>query len=137
MSAKEIYDYISTATPDSTVEMNLAARGSLRESGSRNQVVHLADDGSEEIVALSTATEWYLDVPWGAMNESDAGTIFDFWCNATLGNGKMRTFIYVHAYGTQSHKYVTRFDSDIGRTIREGSIHGMNVRLKVKGSIAD
>lgn len=137
MSAKEIYDYIATATPDSTVEMNLSARGVLRETISRNQLVHLSDDGSEEIVALSTAAEIFIDVPWGAMSEDDAGTIFDFWMNATIGNGKMQTFKYVHSYGGTTHVYVTRFDCDLARDIREGNIHNMTVRLKVKGRIAD
>jgi hypothetical protein len=137
LSAYEIYDFVATATPDSTVEMNLTAIGVVRESGSINQIVHLADDGSEEIVALSTAKEFYLDIPWSAMQEADAGTIFDFWGNATLGNGKMRSFIYVHEYGSQSHKYVTRFESDIARDILEGNIHNMSIRLKVKGRIPD
>jgi len=117
--------------------MNLAARGVLVEIGSMNQVQHLADSGSEEMISLSTAKDFHINVPWGSLDESDAGTIFNFWANATLGNGKMRTFVYVHGYGNTIHKYVTRFDSDIQRGIREGNIHGISIRLKVKGRIPD
>lgn len=135
ISAKEIYDYISAATADSTSLLNLTARGIVRESGSINQIVHLGDDGSEEVVELSTAKEFYIDVPWGAMTEDEAGTVIDFWGSATIGNGKMRTFKYKHAYGATTHTYVARFDSDLARDIRDGNIHNMSVRLKVTGYV--
>lgn len=132
-----MYDFIATATPDTTVEMNLAAIGAVTEKGRLNQVVHVADDESEEVIGLSTSIQFYLTVPWKALSEADSGTIFNFWCNATLGNGRMRSFIYVHGYGTQSHKYVARFDSDISRDIQEGNIHSMKINLKIKGRIPD
>ncbi len=101
-----------------------------------NQVVHLGDDGSEEVVALSTAKEFYLEIPWGSLSEDDAGTVIDFWGNATIGNGKMRTFKYKHEYGSSTHTYVVRFDSDLTREIQEGNIHGISIRLKVMGYVS-
>lgn len=137
MSAAEPYDYIATASPDSTSTLAISPIGVFRELGQMNQVVHLADDLSEEIVALSTAKQFYFEIPWNALSESDAGTIFDFYCNTTIGNGKMRTFKYTHEYGATTHTYVVRFDCDLAREIREGNIHSANVRLKVKGKISD
>ena len=136
MADKEIYDYMSAATADSTSTLTLNARGVLRETGMVNQVIHMGDDGSEEVCALSTAKMFYVDVPYGALNESDAGLLLDFWGNATIGNGKMRTFKWEHAYGATTHTYVVRFDSDLGRDIREGNIHGMSVRFRVMGYVS-
>ena len=134
MAAAEIYDYISSGvTADSTWTLNLNARGVAREYGIYNQVVHLADDGSEEVVSLAVTPTFYIDVPWNAMNESDSGTVFDFWCSTAKGNGRAKRFHYVHAYGTQTHTYTARFDSDIARDIREGNIHGSSVKLKIIG----
>ncbi len=135
MAAKEPYDYIATATPDSTSTLSLSAVGQFVEHGVTNQVIHLGDDGSEERIALSTAKQFYFDVPFNAMTESDAGTLFDFWCNATIGNGRMRSFNFHHAYGGTTHTYVVRFDSDLQRQIIEGNIHGMSARLKVLGGV--
>jgi hypothetical protein len=137
MAAQELYDYLATATPDTTASLNLAARGVAKERVERKQVVHPGDDGSEEVCSLSTVKVCYLEIPWGALNESDAGLVIDHFCNATLGNGKDRTFPYVHAYGTTTHTYVVRFDSDFTRDIREGNIHASSIRLKIRGRIPD
>lgn len=134
MAAAEPYDYIATATPDSTSVLSLSAVGQFAEHAVMNQVIHLGDDGSEERIALSTSRQFYYDVPFSAMTEADAGTLFDFWCNTTIGNGKMRSFNFHHAYGNTTHTYVVRFDGDLQRQISAGNIHGMTVRLKVLGN---
>ncbi len=136
MAASEPWDFLSTGVlPDTTVELNLTARGILAEHGVLNQVVHLSDAGgtAEEVVTLSTVREFFLDVPWNNMDESDSGTIFNFWANATLGDGKGRRFPLVHAYGTQTHTYISRFDSNITRDIMEGNIHRSSARFKLFG----
>jgi len=133
MSAKEMYDYISVATPDNDVTLSLAARGNLVERGTKKQVVHLGEDGSEERISLSDTSVFYLTYPFDKLRAADAGTVMDFWHDAAKGNGMAETFKLSHSDG---HVYVVRFDCDMERAIR-GVIHSISVVFKIIGRIAD
>ena len=134
MAAKEMWDYLATGvTANSTNTLDLTARGLVRERGSRNQIVHLADDDSEEVISFDTRPTFFISVPWSAMDEADAGTVMDFWGSTSKGDGIAKRFHFVHAYGTQTHNYTVRFNKPLTRNIRAGNIHGAAVELKVLG----
>ena len=135
MAAAEPYDYISSGvTKDSTYTLNLTARGRVRESGRRHQIVHMADDGAtEEVISLDTVPQFYLEYPWRALNESDAGTILDFWASTAKGDGMAKRFLMVHAHGTQSQQYIVRFNNGFSRDIVEGNIFAATVQIKIMG----
>ena len=135
MAAKEIYDYVSEATADHDQTLSLAARGDVVEHGSKNVVIHLGDDESEQRVSLgSGGSIFYLTYPWSSLNESDAGTVVDFFHDASKGNGRASSFKLSH---TDGHTYVVRFDTELDRTVKLGNIHSAAVRFKVLGRIAD
>ena len=134
MAAKEMYDYLSVATADNDVTLTLNAVGTLVEHGTKNQVIHIGDDGSEERIDLAGGTSiFYLDYPWKYLTESDAGTVMDFWHDAAKGNGRAESFKLAHSDG---HTYVVRFDTDLSREIKRRA-RSIVLRFKILGRIAD
>ena len=136
MAAKEIYDYVSTVTPDNDVTLSVEPQNVLVERATKNQIIHLADDGSEERVSLSADSIFWVVLQWNYLNESDAGTLLDFWNSATKGNGRAESFKWSHP--TDGHTYVVRFDCDISRALQPASRFSVpEVTLKILGRIAD
>jgi len=134
MAAKEIYDYISIATADNDQTMTLEARGDVQENTSKNQIIHLGVDGSEERVTISDTVIAYLVYPFSALSDSDAGTVFDFWHDAAKGNGKVESFKLQY---TDGHTYVVRFESNMDRVRKLGGFSSVDVVFKILGRIAD
>ena len=49
----EMYDFLSASTADYTsTDLNVSPQKILEESGSKNQIIHMGDDGSEERISL-------------------------------------------------------------------------------------
>lgn len=137
MAAKEIYDYISTVSPDNDVTLSTPTpENILLEEGTINQVIHLGDDGSEERISLATSKIFYVTLQWDALEAADSGTIMDFYFDAAKGNGRLESFKWDHP--TDGHTYVVRFDSSFIRPNKPPFIHQVkNIRLKILGRIAD
>lgn len=136
MAEQEMYDYLSTVTADyATAALAVAPQQILTETGTKKQIIHTADDGSEERIDLSTASIFHLTLIWETLSASEAGTIVDFYHDTAKGNGITRTFKWTHP--TDGHTYVVRFAEDINRTIRPANLHGINtIKLRVVGRIA-
>lgn len=136
MANKEIYDYVSTVTPDNDVTLTVTPQRLLVETGTKNQIIHLGDDGSEERVSLSDDSIFRVTLQWNHLNESDSGTLFEFWNSATKGNGRAESFKWDHP--VDGHTYVVRFDSDITRTLTPNTLYAIpQATLKILGRIAD
>jgi hypothetical protein len=75
----EPYDYLSTITSDYDYTLTIKAQGTVTEEGYKSQVIHLADDNSEEVVTLSPNSIFYVSWNWGLLSESESGTIFDLY----------------------------------------------------------
>jgi len=113
MAAKEMYDYLSAAVADKDVTLSVAPQEILTEQSSKNTVIHLGDDGSEVRVNLSDASIFYVTLQWDYLDESDSGTVIDFWNDTVKGNGMANSFKWGHP--TDGHTYVVRFASDLSR----------------------
>ena len=136
MAAKEMYDYLSNVSADNNQTLSLAPQQVITEIGTKNQVIHLADDGSEERIGLATDSIFYVTLQWNNISESDSGTLVDFYHNASYGNARLESFKWSHP--TDGHTYVVRFDSDLTRDLYLADIFGiLNVRFKILGTIAD
>ena len=134
MAEFEIYDFVSLATPDYSYTLTIKAQGTLVEEGAKNQVVFTGDDGSEEIVTLSTVNVFYIDYDWKMLSADNAGTIVDLYYSAAKANGIARSFKWT---GYDSHTYVVRFACALSRS-RTNLIQGItSIRLKILGKIAD
>lgn len=133
MAAKEMYDYYTgTVTPDYNATLSLTPQRVLTEMGHKNQVVHIADDNSEERISLSSSSIFYVTLVWEVLNESDSGTIFDWYFDPAKANGVVNSFKWGHP--TDTHTYTVRFDGDLSRSIRLGSIYSINeIKLKILG----
>lgn len=136
MSDKEPYDYIDVAVPDNDVTLSVTMQGTITENSTKNQVPHVGDDGSVEVVTLADASIFYISVPWKKLTSSDAGTIMDFWHSSAKGHGRAKTFKLVHSDG---HTYVVRFWSDLSRSLYAAKgRHGVpDIVFKIEGRIAD
>jgi len=136
MAAKEVYDYVSTVTPDNDVTLQVTPSG-VAEIGHRNQTVHLGDDETEEVVDLgggSSIFEFLLS--WSALGESDAGTLLDFYHDSSKGNGMADSFEWDHP--VDGHTYVVKFRSDVARTVRQSTYFKFaEIKLKCMGRISD
>ena len=128
-----MWDFLSPSTADYTsTALNLSPQKALTEQGAKNQVVHLGDDGSEEIITLGSTTIFKVNLQWNVLSEADSGTVFNFYHSTALGNGISRSFRWVHP--TDGHTYTARFDSDLSRFQKPGSIYGINqMTLKILG----
>lgn len=134
MAAKEMYDYLSAATADYTgATLSVSPQRVLTEIGSKNHVIHLANDGSEERISFSDDSIFFVTLVWDCITESDAGTIVDFYHSTSKGNGFERTFPWAHP--TDGNTYCVRFASELRRQIRVSGHHGFAdaIRLKVLG----
>jgi hypothetical protein len=135
MSAVEMYDHLSDATPDYNATLPIAPQGVVSEDSSKSQVVHTGVDGSEERISFGSSPIFFITIGWNILSEANAGTIFDWYNDSTKANGMQRSFKY--AYG-DGHTYVVRFDVKLSRKGPSPSSYGIGgVRLRVLGRIAD
>ena len=135
MSAKEPYDYLPTITADYDYTLTLRAQDVITESGFKNQVVHMADDNSEEVVTISVGSIFYADLPFTKLSESDMGTIMDLYHDPAKANAMGRTFRFASYDG---HVYVVRFDCKLDRSFGPLIVMGIpTIRFRLKGKIVD
>ena len=138
MANVEMYDYLTTVTSDNDVTLSVTPQTTLVENMTRNQVVHLGDDDSEEVINLSDNNIFHVNLQWDYVNESDSGTIADFWLSTSKGNGMSESFKWEHP--TDGHTYVVKFRKNpFNRSLRNvpDSFSITNVVFKVMGRIAD
>ena len=135
MAASEPYDFLSTITPDYDYTLTIKAQAPITEEGWKNQVIHMADDNTEERITLSTGSIYYVSWDWHLLDESESGTVFDMYHDPVKANGIGRSFRWS---GYDGHTYVVRFDMRLARTGRQVSIWGLPaIRLRILGRIAD
>lgn len=141
MAAKEMYDYLNVVSPDVAITLGAGAyeihpQGVIVEMGAKNQVVHMADDASEQRVSFDDDSIMWVVLSWEHITESEAGTLIDFYYDSAKGNGRHKSFRWEHP--TDGHTYVVRFDCDMERQRKAHDVWGiLNIRLRVLGSIAD
>lgn len=134
MAAKEPYDYLSVVTADYDYTLTIKAQGTVTEEGWKNQVIHMADDNSEERITLSSGSIFYVSWSWAQLSESDAGTILDLYHDASKANGMGRSFKWM---GHDGNSYVVRFDMKLTRTGTASSRWGFgDVRLRILGKVS-
>jgi len=135
MSAKEIYDFVSTVTPDYNAAIGILPQGEVTEESAKSQVIHYGVDGSEERISFGTTSIFYINIQWNLLSESNSGTIFDWYNDATKANGCQKSFKYAWGDG---HTYVVRFDCTLPRSGNAMSRMGIkNIKMKILGRIAD
>lgn len=136
MANKALYDYLDVETPDSNVILSVNPHRILPEMVARNQIIHLADDDSEERISLSSNKICFVKLNWLQLKATDSGTLLDFYCDSNKGDGMVKSFKWQHP--TDNHIYVVRFDSNITREIKLADLHGiLNIQFKVLGKILD
>ena len=137
MASKEIWDYLSATpvTPDYNATLAVAPHRVLVEEGEKNQIVNVGDDDSEEAISFSDDTVFFVVLEWHNINDSDAGTIFDFYHDTAKGNGIYRSFKWTNsAEITDQHTYVVRFAGPMVRKRIPPELHEIaNIRLRILG----
>ena len=136
MAAKEIYDYVSTVVPDYDYTLDIAGQDHTIEHGSKNQVVHTADDASDRIVDLSDESIFLVKFPYKYLTEANSGTIFDLYHDEDKANAMGKSFKWDHPQ--DGHTYVVRFAMDLDRERKLNTNFGLGqIVLKIVGRIAD
>jgi len=141
MSAKEIYDFVSTVTPDYAAFLAVAPQKILTEVMEKNQEIHLFDDGTERVISLDDDAIIYMVLEWSrGIPEGDAGRIMDFYLDSSKANAMARSFKFTHP--EDGHIYVVKFRSKLQRSWAEGLAGAgylpvSQIKLKVIGRIAD
>lgn len=132
MSAKYMYNYFTgTMTADYTTALVIKAQGVVTEEGCKNQVIHIADDNTEERITLSTGHLFYVSWNIAQLSESDAGTFFDHYNDPAKANGMGRTFKWTAHDG---YNYVARYDCKLTRSGNSLSRWGFpGIRMRVLG----
>ena len=133
MAAKKLSDYFTgTMTADYTTALVIKAQGEVTEEIFQNQVIHLADDGSEERVTFTAVSPMvYVNWKLNQLSESDAGTVFDHYNLAAQANGMGRPFKWTAHDG---NNYVARWDCKLSRSGNSLSRWGFQgLRLRVLG----
>lgn len=130
-----MYDFLTTITADYNAALGIIPQGVVSEESSKNHVIHLGVDGSEERISFNTSSIFFVTIGWNILSEANSGTIFDWYNDPAKANGCQRSFKYNYGDG---HTYVVRFDCDLPRTGSAKSRYGLpNIRLKILGRIAD
>lgn len=143
MSNAEIYDYLTTITPDySTTEFGydgatqIIPQGILFEEGAKNVIVHLADDDSEQRISISSDTRFYVRMQWNFLDESQSGALIDYYHSTSKASGALNSFYWTHP--TDGHTYVCRFTAALIRNKQTNDRWGIpQIRLRVLGRKAD
>jgi len=136
MAAKEMYDYLDTVTPDyATTTFSVSPQQVIIEDGQFNQVIHMAGDGSEEVVTYSSKKIFYATLVFSVKTSSDIGTIMDFYFDTAKAYGISKSFKWAHP--TDTHTYVIKFRDALSRSDYHFYQAVSSVRLKVIGRIAD
>jgi len=132
MTAKYMSDYFTgTITADYTTALAISAQGIVTEEGFKNQVIHLADDNSEERITLTDGSIFYVTWALHQLSEADAGTVMDHYHDPLKANGMGRTFKWI-AHDTKN--YVARWDCKLSRSGNALSRWGYQaLRLRVLG----
>ena len=135
MAAKEMYDYLSSYSTDVSDTLTVTPQRILIEDGVKNQIVHVADDGSEEVISLATESQFTVTLHFDAISEADAGTIFDFYHDdgsSAKGLGMAQSFKWAAPDG---HTYAVRFASPPTRSRKGGRLYAIDtVKLRVLGN---
>lgn len=135
MAAAEMYDYLTTISPDYNYTLTIKPHGEVSEVSNKNQKIHIGVDGSEERISFNTTSIFYISWKWNILSESDSGTIMDLYNDATKANGCQRSFKLTYGDG---HAYVVRFDCDLSRVGQAVSRYGLpGIKVKILGRIAD
>jgi len=135
MAVKYMYDYLDLVVPDSNALLDIDCQVELIETGYYPQVIHTADDESEQVVTFTTTPIFIVELQWPVESEANTGTILDFYMNSSYGFGQARSFKWLHP--TDGYKYVVKFRGQISRRIRPGRIYGIQtVQLKVLGGLS-
>jgi len=130
-----MYDFTPTITPDYNAAIGITPQGVVSEESSKNDVIHIGADGSEERISFNSTSIFYITVSWNILSEANSGTIFDWYNDPAKANGRQRSFKYAFGDG---HVYVCRFDSIFTRSGQAMSRMGITgIRMKVLGRIAD
>jgi len=117
MAAKTMWDYLTVATPDNDVILDVSPNKVIVEDGNKNVAIHTGDDGSEERIALSNTSIFYVTLIWTNRNASDAGTIMDYYHDASKGNGMAESFRWLHGSPADTHIYTVRFAGKLSRQV--------------------
>jgi len=134
MAAAEPYDYISVVTADYDYTLTTMPHGTVTEEGYKNQVVHLADDNTEERITLSTGSIFYISWSWAQLSETISGVIFDLYHDPAKANGIGRSF-KLTAY--DGHDYVVRFAMNLQRSGNSVSRWGLpGVKMRILGKVS-
>ena len=143
MALKDMADYLpGTADPDygddsnETDRLILTPHNVMTEQSEKNQVIHTADDNSEERISFSNDNIFVVSLSWQTISESETGSILDFFFSATKGNGITRTFLWQHPTDTwcqtPGNYYIVRFTSSVARDIQPSSIYNVkSIKLRV------
>jgi len=106
-----MFNYLSNATPDVTDTLSINPRGTMTEYIEFEQFVDITDDYTEERGTLNNEKAFKVTIPFSALTETDADTVFDLYHNSSKANGKENSFVWQHP--TDGHSYVVRFDCNL------------------------
>jgi len=129
-----MYDYFTgTVTPDyAATTLAAVAHGESYEEAAVNGEVVEGDDGSEEYLVFDDDPVFYYGYKLNALTPSDAGPIFDFFCDKNKANGNFRTFKWTHP--TDGHTYTARFVNKLRRGFKPPEIHSFpSLTIKILG----
>ena len=140
MAAAEMYDYLTTITPDYTATtLSVTPHSVLSQMIKKAQVVHEFDDGNISVATLGSTAFFEVTLQWDILTASDAGTILDFWADSAKANGMERSFYWQHP--VDGHTYVVHFLENLTTDYHHGwgnNYHEVQqIKLLVKGRKAD
>lgn len=129
-----MYRYLTEKEADYTPEtLDIPCQVSLPETGDKQQVVHVFDDGSISVIGLSTTSFFDLQLQWSYISESDKDVILSLWHSASKADGRRRTIYWEHP--TDNHTYTIRFMSELKIERFPGLIMSLGpVNIRVEGN---
>lgn len=138
MASYEMWDHLSAVEVTANTTLDLCdstmptPQQSLIETGIKNQILHLADDNSQEVVTYSNESIFHVTVVWEALRPTESGEVFTFWHSTGIANGLANKFRFSHP--TDGHTYTAQFVTEIVRENKLGNIDGLSaVKLRVLG----
>lgn len=136
----EMYDFLSTVTPDYNYTLDMQPHDTLVEDGTKNVKIKEYDDDSETRIIRSSQSVFFVDLTFSYLSESNAGILFDLYHDSAKACGMAKSFKWLNYAepSTRRHTYVVRFASPLPRTIRSAQSYAFGtLKLKMLGRILD
>ena len=128
-----MYRYLNNKVADySTTIFSVTPTKVLPQTGDKSQIAREFSDGKISVTGVSANNFFEVQLQWDYITDADHTTLFDFWHDSVKGDGRRRTFYWLHPI--DNRVYTVRFITPLTSSYNTvGHLSVSQVTLRVEG----